>query len=223
MPLNSLWGVIQGIFFLPRGNSRILPALLFLSVKKFVWFKFTYSESYLPEVVRLCTSEIDFLKYTRVPYNRMEPLKQKFKTSLGTWILYEIRKFFLVIYFLLSVCVCLWFFATLYFLREPWGLINKSLSRENSLMVQWLGLCASTAGGLGLIPGQGTKRPQKKRVSGRGHSWSDGEYSWSLLWFSITILMNLSELEELLEASFHATVKRIYSFLPDAHHVKHLP
>ena len=26
-----------------------------------------------------------------------------------------------------------------------------------SLMVQWLGLCASTAGGVGSIPGQGTK------------------------------------------------------------------
>ena len=29
-------------------------------------------------------SEIDFLKYTHVPSNRMEHLKQKFKTSLGT-------------------------------------------------------------------------------------------------------------------------------------------
>ena len=26
-------------------------------------------------------------------------------------------------------------------------------------MVQWLGFCASTAGGLGSIPGQGTKIP----------------------------------------------------------------
>ena len=30
----------------------------------------------------------------------------------------------------------------------------------NSLAVQWLGLRASTAGGLGLIPGWGTKIPQ---------------------------------------------------------------
>ena len=29
--------------------------------------------------------------------------------------------------------------------------------RGISLTVQWLGLCASTAGGRGLIPGQGTK------------------------------------------------------------------
>ena len=186
MPLNSLWGVIQGIFFLPRGKRRILPALLFLSVIKFVWFKFTYSESYLPEVVCLCTSEIDFLKYTYVPSNRMGHLKQKFKTSLGTRFCMKLGKVSLVIYFLLSLslCVCLWFFATLYFLREPWGLKNKSLSRENSLMVQWLELRASTSGGLGLIPSQGTKRPpkKKKRLSGRGHSWSDRDYSWSLTW-----------------------------------------
>ena len=30
----------------------------------------------------------------------------------------------------------------------------------NSLVVQWLGLWALTAKGLGLIPGQGTKIPQ---------------------------------------------------------------
>ena len=30
----------------------------------------------------------------------------------------------------------------------------------NSLVVQWLGLCAVTAEGLGSIPGQGTKIPQ---------------------------------------------------------------
>ena len=29
-----------------------------------------------------------------------------------------------------------------------------------SLAVQWLGLCAFTAGGSGLIPGQGIKSPQ---------------------------------------------------------------
>ena len=31
---------------------------------------------------------------------------------------------------------------------------------ENSLVVQWLGLCAFTAEGPGSIPGQGTKIPQ---------------------------------------------------------------
>ena len=30
----------------------------------------------------------------------------------------------------------------------------------NSLAVQWLGLCVSTAGGPGLIPGWGTEIPQ---------------------------------------------------------------
>ena len=38
---------------------------------------------------------------------------------------------------------------------------------EMSLLVQWLRLLASTAGGMGLIPGQGTKIPhilqQKKK------------------------------------------------------------
>ena len=33
---------------------------------------------------------------------------------------------------------------------------DKRLSR-NSLVVQWLGLCASTAGGTGSLPGWGTK------------------------------------------------------------------
>ena len=33
----------------------------------------------------------------------------------------------------------------------------KFQCRGNSLAVQWLGLLASTAGGWGLIPGQGTK------------------------------------------------------------------
>lgn len=60
-----LWIVFEKlnrVGFLFKGK-RISPALLFLSVIKFVWFKFTYSEIYLPEVVPLCTSGIDFLKY----------------------------------------------------------------------------------------------------------------------------------------------------------------
>ena len=32
----------------------------------------------------------------------------------------------------------------------------------NSLVVQWLGLCAFTAEGQGSVPGQGTKIPQAK-------------------------------------------------------------
>ena len=32
-----------------------------------------------------------------------------------------------------------------------------------SLAVQWLGLCASVAGGMGSIPGQGTKIPHATR------------------------------------------------------------
>ena len=32
----------------------------------------------------------------------------------------------------------------------------------NSLVAQWLGLCASAAGGMGSIPGQETKRSEAK-------------------------------------------------------------
>ena len=39
---------------------------------------------------------------------------------------------------------------------------NKNWTR-NSLAVQWLGLRASTAGGMGSIPGWGTKNPQAVR------------------------------------------------------------
>ena len=35
----------------------------------------------------------------------------------------------------------------------------------NSLVVQRLGLCASTAGGMGSIPGQGTKRSEAKKIN----------------------------------------------------------
>ena len=37
------------------------------------------------------------------------------------------------------------------------GGLKKKVS--SSLAVQWLGLCASTAGGMGSIPGQETKIP----------------------------------------------------------------
>ena len=39
----------------------------------------------------------------------------------------------------------------------------KSLLQGTSLMVQWLRLCASNAGGVGLIPGQGTMIPHAGR------------------------------------------------------------
>ena len=58
---------------------------------------------------------------------------------------------------------------------------------RNSLVVPWLGLRASTAGGLGSIPGQGTKIPQaawcgkkqtnktKQNRQGRAHRYINGE------------------------------------------------
>ena len=42
-----------------------------------------------------------------------------------------------------------------YFTRVRTAIINKPT--ENFLVAQWLGLCTSTAGGRGLIPGRRTK------------------------------------------------------------------
>ena len=42
----------------------------------------------------------------------------------------------------------------------PYTKINSKWIKGNPLAVQCLGLHASTAGGTGLIPGQGTKIPQ---------------------------------------------------------------
>ena len=41
-------------------------------------------------------------------------------------------------------------------------LVKTKIHKLNSLVVQWLGLCASTTGDIGLIPGWGTKRDDKK-------------------------------------------------------------
>ena len=49
--------------------------------------------------------------------------------------------------------------------RHLFGSFRKLVrinSLGNSLVVQWLALCASTAGGMGLIPGQGTKIPHAR-------------------------------------------------------------
>ena len=37
---------------------------------------------------------------------------------------------------------------------------TAEIKRGTSLVLQWLGLCASIAGGTGSIPGRGTKIPQ---------------------------------------------------------------
>ena len=42
-------------------------------------------------------------------------------------------------------------------------LIHQLKERGNSLVVQWLGLCASTDRGPGSIPGWGNKVPQAAR------------------------------------------------------------
>ena len=43
---------------------------------------------------------------------------------------------------------------------ESWQGSSKVETQGTSLIVHWLGLCASTTAGTGLIPGQGTKIPQ---------------------------------------------------------------
>ena len=52
---------------------------------------------------------------------------------------------------------------------------SKLVSRGTSLAVQWLGLHASTTGGLGSIPARGTKIPQvhsqKKKKTNSAGSW----------------------------------------------------
>ena len=48
---------------------------------------------------------------------------------------------------------------------QPADLPTHKDSVRTSLAVQWLGLCTSTAGGLGWISGQGTKIPQATRCS----------------------------------------------------------
>ena len=49
----------------------------------------------------------------------------------------------------------------------------KIRKEGTSLVVQWLGLCASTAGGTGSIPGQGTKILQPKREAGRKRDYRE--------------------------------------------------
>ena len=57
-----------------------------------------------------------------------------------------------------------------------WSSPLKSPDTGTSLTVQWLGLCSSTAGDMGLIPGLGTKIPhtmrcsQKKKKNPRTHT-----------------------------------------------------
>ena len=45
---------------------------------------------------------------------------------------------------------------------------------EMSLLVQWLRLLASTAGGMGLIPGQGTKIPHTVGSKKEKKKWGPG-------------------------------------------------
>ena len=54
----------------------------------------------------------------------------------------------------------------------------KVLSQGTSLVVQWLRLCTSTAGGMSLIPGQGTKIPY---AAGNGQKRNKNKFKKPLL------------------------------------------
>ena len=58
----------------------------------------------------------------------------------------------------------------------------KRHHKGNSLAVQWLGLCASTAGGMGSIPGQGTKIPQAEQGSQKKRHCNGNEASFIWLY-----------------------------------------
>ena len=49
---------------------------------------------------------------------------------------------------------------------------SRTQGQMTSLVVQWLRLCASNAGGMGLIPGQGTKIPHTRQLGQKGKKWN---------------------------------------------------
>ena len=68
---------------------------------------------------------------------------------------------------------------------EAWD-EQRQENRGNSLVVQWLGLCAFTAEGVGLIPGRGTKisqpahRAAKKNKIKRGKKRQESRNAFSV-------------------------------------------
>jgi len=71
----------------------------------------------------------------------------------------------------------------------------KSGNLGTSLAIQWLRLCASTAGTMDLIPGQGIKtqhaswhsQKKKKEHSFLWSLWKNEAQFYSLLFFSLTV------------------------------------
>ena len=74
-----------------------------------------------------------------------------------------------------NTCLCLNHFLCQ---KQPLYYQNNTLRSDvlrNSLVVQWLGLHASTAGGTGSVPGQGTKIP---------HAAWQGQKNFNVLLFT---------------------------------------
>ena len=67
----------------------------------------------------------------------------------------------------------------------------------SSLAVQWLGLCASTARGLGLFPGRGNKLPQAMQHDQNNNNNNNYYLLLLLLW--VTIKLSLQSLLLLLK------------------------
>ena len=57
----------------------------------------------------------------------------------------------------------------------------------NLLVVQWLELCASTAGDMGSIPGQGTKIPYAIRCGSREEGGEKSSPAVSFMYFLICV------------------------------------
>ena len=85
---------------------------------------------------------------------------------------------------------CFWTSTTIFFLISA----IKKIYIGTSLVVQWLRLCTSTAGGAGLIPGQGTVIPSAVHC---------GQKKKSPPFFSFSACTQTSELESSLQRWLH--------------------
>ena len=79
-------------------------------------------------------------------------LHSRNKHHLVMMYYFYILKNSMLIFLKYYLCTCLW-----------GKLLFRNILSGNSLVVQWLGLCAFTAVGPGLIPGRGTEIPQATR------------------------------------------------------------
>ena len=65
----------------------------------------------------------------------------------------------MVLYYLATILILYTLGKWGYIYMGNYNVLSQTLMAGTSLEVQWLRLCALNAGGMGLIPGQGTKIP----------------------------------------------------------------